>query len=124
MRPNPLIFIVDDDEFIHKLIRSLLERFSLFYINHYYSGEECIKGINKSPDVVLLDYEMDGINGLETLEKIKNNNPDIPVYLISSQKETTLAAKAIKKGAKDYFTKDNSLSGNLKKVFSSPELYA
>ncbi|MCF8218048.1 MAG: response regulator [Bacteroidales bacterium] len=124
MDTPPLIFVVDDDELIHKLIRSILNKLSLHNINHLYSGEECISHLHKSPDLILLDFEMRGINGLETLDKIKSNNPGVPVYMISGQKEFNTAIKAIQKGAEDYFTKDCNLSKNLEKVISSSKLSA
>ncbi|MFW6020205.1 MAG: response regulator [Bacteroidales bacterium] len=122
MPVNPKIFVVDDDEFIHKLIQSILSRFSFTDINHYYSGEECIDCLHKSPDIILLDIEMKGINGLETLDMIKTNYPKVPVYMISSQTEINTAINALKKGAEDFFSKDSNLSKNIEKIFSSSKL--
>jgi DNA-binding NarL/FixJ family response regulator len=62
----------------------------------YPTGELCIANLSNNPDVVILDYQLDGIvvnamNGLETLDKVKEFNPEIPVIMLSSQDKIEVA---------------------------------
>lgn len=117
MEINPLIFVVDDDKFAHHLLNSILRKFSFRNVEHFFSGEDCLENIEKAPDIILLDFEMDGINGLETLNRIKKHFPDIKVLMISGQENINVAVKAIKSGAEDYFIKDSTLPLKLKEFF-------
>lgn len=116
---NPLIYIVDDDTFAHHFLKSILKNFSLNNICHFFSGEECLECIHEKPDFVLLDFEMNGINGLKTMNRIKTNYPQTHVLLISGQEKIYIAAKAIKAGADNYFVKDANLAQNIYQYFQS-----
>ncbi len=115
---DPLIFVVDDDKFMHHLLNAILFNLSLNNVENFYSGEECLNHINKQPDYILLDFEMTGLNGIETLTHIKKTLPDAKVIMISGQNKLHIASNAVKTGAENYFPKDQSLAGNLKKYFS------
>lgn len=115
---NPLIFVVDDDRFSHAMLRSILKKISLTNIEDFYSGEECINHIRKKPDYILLDFEMEGINGLETLKFIKSHSPNTRVIMISGQEQINVAVKAMKSGVDEYFVKDSELLTNVHQYFS------
>ena len=70
------LFLVDDDEVLLKALEIQFMHHSDFDIETFETGEECLKNLNKNPDVIILDYYLNGIhetaiNGLETLDKIK-----------------------------------------------------
>jgi nitrogen regulation protein NR(I) len=70
------------------------------------SGEEGLKIISKfKPDLVLMDVRMGGINGLETLRKIRAVNPKLLVILMTAYGTTQTAIEAMKLGAYDYLLK-------------------
>ncbi|HXL73933.1 MAG TPA: response regulator, partial [bacterium] len=70
------------------------------------SGEEGLKIIPKfKPDLVLMDVRMGGINGLETLRKIRAGNPKLLVILMTAYGTTQMAIEAMKLGAYDYLLK-------------------
>ena len=70
------------------------------------SGEEGLKVIPKfKPDLVLMDVRMGGINGLETLRKIRAGNPKLLVILMTAYGTTQTAIEAMKLGAYDYLLK-------------------
>lgn len=62
-------------------------------------------GANKF-DVVITDYEMPGINGIELLKKVKEKHPDLPVIFYTGQGNEDVAREAFILGASDYFTKE------------------
>jgi len=86
------------------------------------SGSKCLKHLDKNPDVIILDYEMKGIDGIETLKRIKEYNPDIKVIMCSSQEDMEVAITSIKLGAVNYVRKNefayNKLRFLMKKLLN------
>ncbi|SHL13049.1 response regulator [Flavobacterium xanthum] len=101
------IFLVDDDVlFLKSLEIEFLENAD-FIVETYPTGELCIANLSHNPDVVILDYQLDGIvenamNGLETLDKVKTYNPEIPVVMLSSQDKIEVAINCMHHKAFDY----------------------
>ncbi len=81
------ILLVDDEEGIQMLYREELEDDGYEVISAY-TGEEGLKKFkSESPDLVILDIQMPGMNGIETLRQMKMNNPELPVILSSAYNE-------------------------------------
>ena len=118
------IFLVDDDAlFLKSLEIEFLENAD-FIVETYSTGELCIANINNKPDVVILDYQLDGIvanamNGIETLDKIKAFNPEIPVVMLSSQDKIEVAINCMHHKAVDYVVKSETAFVRLQKIISS-----
>ena len=106
LKKEPLIFVVDDDPIYHHLVEYNLTVDNYDNILKFSSGEECLFNIDKMPDVVILDYEMDGLNGLQVLEKIKQFNKNIEVILFSGQEDNNIVKKSIEMGASSYIQKN------------------
>ena len=64
---SPLIFIVEDNSVYNKLIVNHLRTHKLIRTESYLSGEECLQNINHKPDIIIQDYLLEGINGLDVL---------------------------------------------------------
>ena len=100
------ILIVDDDKNITKLIKENLSSIKNYDISSVINGEACIKFINEQiPDLILLDIQMPGMDGIETLKKIKEFDPRIPVVMISGVGSIEKAVESMKLGAYDYIAK-------------------
>ncbi|MBU0945646.1 MAG: response regulator [Proteobacteria bacterium] len=81
------ILLVDDEEGIQMLYREELEEEGYEVISAY-TGEEGLEKFKaESPDLVILDIQMPGINGIETLRQMKMENPKLPVILSSAYNE-------------------------------------
>ncbi len=105
----PSILIVDDEPSILKSLSGLLADEG-FEIETASNGYEALKIIDaESPDLVLLDIWMPGIDGIETLKEIKKNNPFIQVIIISGHGTIETAIKATKLGAFDLIEKPLSI---------------
>ncbi|UCD91322.1 MAG: sigma-54-dependent Fis family transcriptional regulator [Desulfobacterales bacterium] len=105
----PSILIVDDEPSILKSLSGLLSDEG-FEIETASNGYEALKIIDaESPDLVLLDIWMPGIDGIETLKEIKKNNPFIQVIIISGHGTIETAVKATKLGAFDLIEKPLSI---------------
>lgn len=100
------ILIVDDEPSVRAILRDVLEDegFKAFAVS---SGEEALEKIPElSPDVVLLDVLMPGgIDGLETLRRIKASNFDTIVMMVSAHGDIEMAVKALELGALDFIEK-------------------
>jgi len=117
MSKPKLIFIVDDDPFINMLV---VKRFSNqdCKVEAYESGEDCLKAMNKNPDLIILDYLFVKenhviMNGMEVFDKIKELKSKVPVIMLSGQEKGEVVLELARKGIDDYVIKDNSLLDNL-----------
>ena len=106
---TPVIFVVEDNVIYQSLIAKELETISN-NIHFYTNGESCISESDKRPNVIVLDYNLDGkMNGLDTLQRVRDIDPDIYVILFSSQKGLNTKEIFLQYGAFDFLEK-NSLS--------------
>jgi DNA-binding response OmpR family regulator len=99
------ILIVDDDDELRENIKEILQD-SGFNTDDVSSGHEAL-GLLKfnKYNVILLDLMMPGMNGMETLSKIRENNKLTKVIMLTAFATVANAVEAIKKGASDYITK-------------------
>ena len=118
------LFLVDDDAVFLKLLEIELLDHADFTIETFPTGELCIASLSHAPDVIILDYYLDGIdknamNGIETLKKIKRVNPDIPVVMLSSQDKIEVAVDCMLNGAADYVVKSETAFVRLQKIITT-----
>jgi len=102
------ILLVDDEDSIHLLYREELEEEG-YEVHSALSGEEALDKLKIiTPDLVILDINMPGINGIDTLRQIKEKNPTLPVILSSAYQEfkQDLSTWA----SDDYIVKSSNLS--------------
>lgn len=104
------ILIADDERSIRRTLKEILE-FEKFIVDEASDGLECLSKIKQQEyDVVLLDIKMPNLDGLETLERIQQINPDLPVIMISGHANIDTAVDAVKKGAFDFISKPPDLN--------------
>lgn len=102
---KPKILIVDDEEKIRKiLIRLLMDED--YAVRSVENGNRAIALVSSfRPDLIIMDQNMPGRNGIETMMIIKEKFPETTVIIVTAFGEVTLAVDAIKKGAYDYLEK-------------------
>ena len=99
------IYIVDDDQEIRDSLQYYLE-LEGHDISTFPSGEEAFPMVlNDPPNIILLDLQLPGMNGLEFFEKIRGKLADVDVIMITGHSDVTSAVKAMKLGAWDYVRK-------------------
>lgn len=107
------IFVVEDSEWYNKLLVHTLSLNPDYEVKSFFNGADLLKSIHESPDIVTLDYRLPDITGLELLKRIKQENPDIQVILISEQKDINTVVDLLRLGAVDYITKSDDINERL-----------
>ncbi len=102
------IFIVEDDPWYGEILQYHLSLNPDYEISRFTTGKECLANLSKKPGLISIDYSLPDINGFDLLKKIKDYNPDMPVIVISAQKDVNTAVSLLKEGARDYFIKDEN----------------
>ncbi len=119
-----LIFLVDDDELFLKSLQIEFVQNTESEIQTFVTGELCLESISKKPDVIILDYFLNSvdkhaIDGLETLDRIKSVNPEIPVIMLSSQDKIDVAVNCMKHQAFDYIVKSETAFLRLQRTITT-----
>lgn len=118
------LFLVDDDAVFLKLLAIEFLHNADFAIETYPTGELCVANLANKPEVIILDFHLDGIqkdamNGLETLDKIKAFDQDIPVIMLSSQDKIEIAITCMHHKAFDYVVKSETAFLRLQKIIEA-----
>ncbi|HEU4369098.1 MAG TPA: response regulator [Methylomirabilota bacterium] len=107
--PNKTILIVDDDPSVREVLTGYFEH---QYGPRGYSVETASDGTQalaavrrRRPALILLDIEMPGLDGVETLRSVRALDPAIPVIMVTGNASTRVAGEAIKAGAYSYLPK-------------------
>ena len=99
------ILVIDDEKFIQEGCNRILTGEG-YDVETSYTGQEGFKKMEEETyDLVITDLMMPGISGMEALKKIKKNDPDIGVIIITGYPTPETAVEAIKLGALDYLPK-------------------
>lgn len=117
------LFLVDDDAVFLKMLEIEFMQYSNLYVKTFATGELCINNLSLIPDVIVLDYHLDGIdknaiNGIETLVRIKSYDKNIPVIMLSAQDKIDVAVECMKNKAHDYVIKSETSFMRLKNIIN------
>jgi CheY-like chemotaxis protein len=118
MQKRPLLFVVDDDRIVIKLIEAELNSANLEIMSFNY-GEDCLPEIYLNPDLIILDYifvkgNKSVLGGLEILKEIRKTKPDVPVIILSGQDSGSAVLELIKLGIEAYIIKEENFVSKLK----------
>jgi CheY-like chemotaxis protein len=128
MKSDKRILIIDDEEHIRRMIRITLEAAG-YGVGEAQDGQEGLRlyGNGADWDVIVLDQRMPGMDGLETLRRIKDANPGARVIMATAYASIELAVDAMKLGATDFVRKPmtpellrNAVSAALAKPSAAP----
>jgi two-component system chemotaxis response regulator CheB len=119
MKKPVRVLVVDDSALMRKLIRKILERAdSIEVVGTAMDGEICLRKIEElSPDVITLDLEMPGLNGINTLKQIMQRW-HLPVVVVSSHSTAgaSITLKALALGAVDFVAKPQDVSARMPEI--------
>jgi len=104
------LLIVDDHAIVRKgLIQIISETGGMLVVGEAARASEVYEILAKKPvDILLLDINLPGVNGLEILKQVKNDYPEIAVLILTMFPEEQFAFRAIKGGASGYLTKESA----------------
>jgi len=99
------VLLVDDDEDMHRLLRSRLEARG-HVVESVQSGEEALLRLGEiNPDLIFLDLAMSGLTGLDVLDIVRARGLDIAIILTTAFGSEQVAVEALRRGADDYLRK-------------------
>ncbi|HTB06297.1 MAG TPA: response regulator [Bacteroidia bacterium] len=110
------IFIVEDNDMHSLMMDYVLSNETTAHITKFKSGEECIENLHLNPDIIILDYGLPGINGIDTYNEIKKLNPDLPVIVVTESTDNKVAQKFFKAGVSDFIRKEENAFELVSKV--------
>lgn len=120
------IFLIDDDEMYSMIVKSAIEKNDSYDVQVFKSGEEFLNSIHQNPDIVIIDYSLPGMTGIEILRKIKEYNADIATIFLSGQDKVEVVVEAYNTGANNYIMKNDrvivELNHALKNLTASSNL--
>jgi two-component system NtrC family response regulator len=100
------IMVVDDDRNTRRLIEGILKKTGSYDVIQAANGEACLKKMDEEEiDLVLMDIQMPGIDGIETLQKIVERFGQLPVVMMTAHGTIERAVSSMKQGAYDFVTK-------------------
>ena len=105
------IFLVDDDAVFLKSLEIEFSQHADFDIETFATGELCVAALSHNPDVIILDYMLDGI--------VKNVMNGIPVVMLSSQDKIEVAINCMHHKAFDYVVKSETAFVRLQKIITT-----
>jgi two-component system response regulator AtoC len=121
--PRTTVLVVDDDPGIRDYIEALAERLGL-EVRTAADGESALERLDEvQPDLVTLDAVLPGIDGLETLRRLKQRAPRTPVVMLSGHGQTRTIVEAMRLGAADFLRKPfevEELERALSRALESP----
>lgn len=113
-----IVFIVEDNEMYSLMLDYTLSNDSAIKFLIFKTGEECLENLELNPMMIILDYWLPGMNGMETFKKIKQYNEDIPVVILTHDNDVELAATLLIEGVSDYFNKDEESIKEIKEIIN------
>lgn len=114
MSKTQKIFVVDDDPPMNTMICKFVESQGYQNVTGFFAVEEMIPNLSKKEGVIIIqDYDLPGMSGLECIKEIKPKFPKVEFIFLSGQRSIQIAIDAIKFGAFDYIIKDNFAKDNV-----------
>ncbi len=110
------VLLVDDEEQFLEVLSERLETRGL-HVNSVTSGEDAVALVeDKNFDAIVVDLAMPGINGIETMKRIKEKRPDLEIIILTGQATVQTGIEAMKLGAEDFLEKPVDINVLLDKI--------
>jgi DNA-binding NtrC family response regulator len=107
------IFVVEDSEWYNRLLVHTLSLNPDFEIKSFFNGKDFLNSLFEAPDIVTLDYRLPDFTGMEILKRIREENSEAQVILISEQEDINTVVTLLKMGAYDYISKSDDIKDRL-----------
>jgi len=119
------IFLIEDDLVYAEFIKKALSRNPEYKIKAFSTAEEALSEVNgKLPEVMIIDYKLPGISGIDLYEKIKPRIKDEnKVIMLSALDDGNMVLNFIQKGVRDYVIKDENVLESLESILEGKDDY-
>ncbi len=117
------LYIVEDDEIYAQFLKvNFKNEYKVFT---FITAEDCLKALqNNTPDVMILDYNLPGMSGIELYEQLKTTFTKTKFIMLSSIDDGAQVLEFIKKGVNDYVVKDDNVITSLKNVIKGEDKFS
>ena len=109
------IFIVEDDLMVASLLKQALSKNDKYELHHFNNAEDCINNLHLNPDIVTVDYNLPGMDGLTLMSRIKTYNQNIMVIICSAQESVEVVISSYRNGAQDYILKNDNMMADVER---------
>lgn len=116
---NKRIFIIDDDSFWANTLSKILHNLGYEKIYTFSSSIDAVNHLHLNPALIFLDYQMDNLDGLQVLNKVKDYFPAISVIFCTAHEDLGVAIQALEKGSSDFLLKSNLQKNELKSMIEA-----
>ena len=105
-RKLKMVIIEDEETHFRLMERAIVKNLPHAAVSHFKDAGACLEKLDEIiPDIIITDYLLPGMNGIEFLKALKHKNNQIPVIMITGQGDETIAVYSMKLGAWDYIVK-------------------
>ncbi len=101
------------------MLTQILNDLGFTNITTFSSGAECFQNLHLNPELIFLDYQMEGMDGLTVLQKIKAYNSKISVVFCTAHEDLGVAIDALQYGSLDYLLKGNANRQEVASIISA-----
>lgn len=118
-KKQPNIMLIDDEELTQELIRHMLRELDLGIVDSYSSCDKALRQIKKMPehfDLIISDWDVPGMSGLDFLKEVRKINKDVPFVMVTGNTSKDFVIKAVQAGVTDYIGKPFTANSLLTKV--------
>lgn len=116
---KPNILLIDDEELTLELIRHMLRELHCGEVDAYTSCSKALNRLKKSQnyfDLIISDWEVPGLNGLDFLKEVRSVEPDVPFLMVTGNSAKDLVIRAVQAGVTDFLAKPFTANSLLNKV--------
>ena len=128
MSKGPNILVIDDEELTQELLRHRLRELQLGDIEIQFSCSKALSRFKKDPKyfaMIISDWEVPGMNGLEFLKEVRKLSEDIPFLMVTGNASKDYVIRAVQAGVTDFLAKPftaNSLHNKVQKLVPGTQL--
>ena len=112
------VFLIEDNQTEGMLLKLALSSNPDLNIEHFTNAKDMFEKITEKPSIALVDINLPDINGLELIQKLKVQLPEIKIIVISAQRDVDMIAQIQEEGVYNYLVKSEGVLAYLKKVIA------
>ena len=105
MKASTRIFIVEDDPAYSAVLEHHIKQLGYTEYSSFRKGEDCLEHLDERPQAILLDFSLEGLNGLDTLREIKKRRSRTKVAILTALESKEMKIECLENGASDYILK-------------------